>query len=159
MDQPTPTLEWIHVCDNAFRDETGKMCLIGMFDSLYSRQLPGRLPLFSLAIGMTGGQGTYELGMQVQLPSGKVIDMKMPPVELPDPAFKVRAAARLTNFPFEEFGTYTFRLTLAGQPIAFPCHTLDHLEVKPEEASQTGPAEVPAGPGGPGFPLPPDFQQ
>jgi uncharacterized protein DUF6941 len=157
MEKPVPTIEWIHVCDNAFRDEAGKMCLIGMFDSLYSRKLPGHLPLFSVAIGMTGGQGSYEIGLQVELPSGKMIDMKMPTVELPEPSVKARAAVRLNNFPFEEFGTYTFRVSLEGQPVAFPNHTLTHLEVQPQESSVSG-AEIPAGPGGPGFPPPPDFQ-
>jgi len=156
MAQPVPTVEWIHVCDNAFRDESGKMCLVGMFDSLYSQQAPGRLPIFSVAIGLTGGEGQYDIGIQVLSPSGKELNMKMPPVELPEPSVKARAAVRITSFPFEEFGTYTFRVLLADKPIAFPNHTLAHVEVQPQEASQTGPA--PTGIGGPGMPPPPDFR-
>lgn len=156
MDQPVPTVEWIHVCDNAFRDESGKMCLVGMFDSLYSQQTPGRLPVFAVAIGLTGGQGQYDIGIQIATPSGKEINMKMPPVELPDPSVKARAAVRVTAFPFEEFGTYTFRVLMGDQPVAFPNHTMTHLEVRPQEPSQT--AGEPAGIGGPGMPPPPDFR-
>ncbi len=155
MDNPQPTIEWIHVCDNAFRDESGKMCLVGMFDSLYSRQLPGRLPVFSVAIGMTGGQGQYEIGLQIQTPGGKAINMQMPPVQLPDPSIKARAAVRVNNYPFEEFGTYTFRVLLGGQPVAFPNHMLEHVEVQPQDESQSG-ATIP---GGAQIPPPPDFQQ
>lgn len=157
MDQPVPTVEWIHVCDNAFRDEAGKMCLVGMFDSLYSQQTPGRLPVFSIAIGITGGEGQYDLGIQVLTPSGKEINMKMPPVELPDPTIKARAAVRINSFPFEEFGVYTFRVLLAEKPVAFPNHTIAHVQVDPPE-SQSGPAAEPAGLGGPGMPPPPDFR-
>jgi len=158
MEQPVPTVEWIHVCDNAFRDESGKMCLVGMFDSLYSQTVPGRLPVFSVAIGITGGEGTYEIGIQVVAPSGKELNMKMPPLELPDPSMKARAAVRLTSFPFEEFGVYTFRTILAGKAVAFPNHTLAHLEVQPPESSTSGAGEVPAGMGGPNMPPPPDFR-
>ncbi|MAW59600.1 MAG: hypothetical protein CMJ94_02050 [Planctomycetes bacterium] len=158
MDQPIPTVEWIHVCDNAFRDESGKMCLVGMFDSLYSQQTPGRLPVFAVAIGITGGQGQYDLGIQVLTPSGKEINMKMPPVELPEPNVKARAAVRINAFPFEEFGVYTFRVLLGEQPVAFPNHTLAHVQVEPPEGSQTGPAGAPSGLGGPGMPPPPDFR-
>ena len=59
--KPTPTLEWLHVCDYAFRDEQGKLCMIGLFDTLASLRLPGRLPVFCVAMGLTDGLGQYDI--------------------------------------------------------------------------------------------------
>ena len=147
-DKPFPELEWIHVCDHAFRDEHGKLCLIGMFDNLASSQLPGRLPMFSVAFGLTGGKGEYQLGLQVEAPSGKAVNMKMPPMRLAGRHAKVRTVLRLAGMPFEEFGTYVFRMVVDGAPLAAPVHRLVH-----EEAPQGGHGgSVPQG-----FPPPPDF--
>ncbi len=128
MDRPVPTLEWLHVCDNAFRDEHGKMCLIGMFDALHSVRLPGGLPVFSVAIGMTNGQGDYEVALQILSPSGGEQTVKLPPLHLTDPRAKQRAVIRLNALPFQEFGRYVFRLVIDGRPVEDPVHTLDHFQ-------------------------------
>ena len=82
MSKPRPTLEWLHVCDYAFRDEQGKVGMIGLFDTLASAKLPGRLPMFCVAFGVTDGVGEYNMGLQVIAPSGKVVDLKLPPIQL-----------------------------------------------------------------------------
>jgi hypothetical protein len=138
MSKPLPTLEWLHVCDHAFRDEQGKLCLIGMFDSLASLRLPGRLPVFAVAIGLTDGQGQYEIAIRVEAPSGKHVDLKLPPVTLQQRQSKARAVIRLSAMPFEEFG-----LILDGQPVDYPVHVIDHLEAR--QAPPAGPPPYPQG--------------
>ena len=152
MPGPLPTLEWLHICDYAFRDEQGKLCMIGLFDSLHSVNLPGRLPIFSVAIGLTDGKGSYQVGLRIEAPGGTAVDLQLPPVQLADRRAKARAVIRLASLPFEEFGTYTFRLILEGQPVDAPVHLLEHLQL------QGGGPEVP-GIRGPGLPPPPDFPQ
>ncbi|KAA3608110.1 MAG: hypothetical protein DWQ01_13635 [Planctomycetota bacterium] len=149
MAKPIPTLEWLHICDYAFRDEHGKLCLIGLFDALHSVRLPGRLPMFSVAIGLTDGEGQYEAGLQILAPSGKTIHLKLPPFQLAERRAKARAVIRLASLPFEEFGRYTFRLVVDGQPVDYPVHLLDHLELK-TPPGQAGPGGNPPT-GGPGF--------
>ncbi len=142
MGKPIPTVEWLHVCDHAFRDESGKLCLVGMFDALHSRQLPGRLPMMAAALGITDGEGEYTIALQVVTPEGKVMDMDLPPLQLQERRAKQRAVVRLSGLPFEEFGRYTFRLKIDGQPVEYPCHTIDHFELPdPEQAaSESGPS-------------------
>lgn len=152
MSKPLPTLEWLHVCDHAFRDESGKLCMIGLFDSLASMELPGRLPMISVALGLADGLGDYEVGLQIESPSGQSQAMQLPPVQLADRKAKARAVIRLAGMPFEEFGTYTFRLVLDGAPLEWPVHTVDHIQ-----AQQQGSAP-PGDPGG-GMPPPPDFMK
>jgi hypothetical protein len=154
MTNPLPTLEWLHVCDHAFRDEQGKLCLIGLFDTLASAELPGRLPVFSVAIGLCDGEGQYDVGIQVEAPSGKAVNMKLPPVQLATRESKARAVVRLAGMPFEEFGNYTFRLILNGVPLEWPAHVLAHHEV----AQQPGAASAPGGASAT-MPPPPDFPQ
>ncbi len=142
MGKPIPTVEWIHVCDHAFRDEAGKLVLVGMFDALHSRQLPGQLPMMAAALGITDGDGEYEISLQVITPQGKVMDMNLPNLNLPERRAKQRAVVRLTGMPFEEFGRYTFRLKIDGQPVEYPCHTIDHFELPEQQAapSESGPS-------------------
>jgi hypothetical protein len=130
MTNNLPTVDWLHVCDHAFRDEQGKLCLIGLFDTLASQKLPGHLPLLSVAIGLSDGEGSYEIGLQVSAPSGKTVNMKLPPVQMANRKAKARAVIRLNGMPFEEFGTYVFRLVLNGAPIEWPCHTLEHSQIQ-----------------------------
>jgi hypothetical protein len=139
MGKPIPTVEWIHICDHAFRDEAGKLCVVGMFDSLHSRQLPGGLPMMAAAIGITDGEGEYEIALQVVTPQGRVIDMQLPPLRLPERQAKQRAVVRLNGMPFEEFGRYTFRMKIDGQPVDSPCHTLDHFELPEQQAAPPAP--------------------
>lgn len=150
MAKPFPSLEWLHICDYAFRDEHGKLCLIGLFDALHSIRLPGRLPVFCVAIGVTDGLGKYEAELQILAPSGKTIDLKLPPIHLAERRAKARAVIRLASMPFEEFGRYSFRLKLDGQPIDYPVHLLDHLELQtPDQPGQQPPS---SGGGGGWFP-------
>jgi len=149
MTRPNPSLEWLHVCDYAFRDEQGKLCMIGLFDSLHSVQLPGRLPVFSVAFGLTDGQGDYQVGLQIVAPSGKVVDLPLPPVRLQARKMKARAVVRLAGLPFEEFGTYIFRLVIEKQPQDYPVHELVHNQAQPPQGNK---------PTGSHFPPPPDFR-
>jgi len=153
MSKPLPTLDWLHVCDHAFRDEAGKLCMIGLFDSLASVKLPGSLPMLCVALGLSDGLGDYEVGLQIEAPSGKAQNMKLPTVNLSDRKAKARAVIRLAGMPFEEFGTYTFRLILDGAPVEWPCHILEHVEA-PQAAGGT---PTQAGPSG--MPPLPDFPQ
>jgi len=146
MTNPLPTVDWLHVCDHAFRDEQGKLCLIGLFDTLASQELPGRLPMLSVAIGLSDGDGEYEIGLQVTAPSGKSVNMKLPSVQLADPRAKARAVIRLNGMPFEEFGTYAFRLILDGAPIEWPCHYLEHSQIQ-APTNGPDPGSMPPPPG------------
>lgn len=137
--KPVPSLEWLHVCDHAFRDEQGKLCMIGLFDTLASLRLPGRLPVFCVAVGLTDGQGQYEVALRVEAPSGKATDLKLPPMALQHRKAKARAVIRLSAMPFEEFGPYVFRLVVDGQPFDYPVHVIEHLEARQQPPAGTPP--------------------
>lgn len=140
MPKPLPQLEWLHICDYAFRDEHGKLCLIGLFDALHSHTLPGKLPVFSVAIGLTDGQGQYQSALLIEKPSGETLELPLPPIQLKDRHAKARAVIRLASLPFEEFGKYTFKLKIEGQPLDYPVHTIDHLQIQGQQGDRTGPA-------------------
>lgn len=102
--------------------------------------------MLSVAIGLSDGVGDYEIGLQVTAPSGKAINMQLPKVALADRNAKARAVIRLNGMPFEEFGSYTFRLILDGAPIEWPCHQLVHSQI---QAPTNGPdiEGMPSAPG------------
>ena len=109
--------------------------------------------MLSVAIGVTDGMGEYEIALQVQAPSGKMVDMKLPNLNLQQLQQKQRAVIRLAGMPFEEFGTYVFRLKIHGQAVAAPAHKLDHLQAQNQtQAGQSQPAQnQPTIPPPPGF--------
>jgi len=90
----------------------------------------------SVAMGLTDGKGQYGVALQVEAPSGKTVDMPLPPLQLTERAHKQRAVIRMAGMPFEEFGTYTFRLMIDAQPVDWPVHRLDHVESQPPPGMQ-----------------------
>ena len=95
------------------------------------------------------GQGDYQVGLQIVAPSGKVVDLPLPPVRLQAKKMKARAVVRLAGLPFEEFGTYIFRLVIEKQPQDYPVHELVHNQAQPPQGGK---------PTGSHFPPPPDFR-
>ena len=46
--------EWAVICDYAFLDARGKMCLIGVFDSIFAKKVPAIHPQACLVVQLRG---------------------------------------------------------------------------------------------------------
>lgn len=65
-------LDWGILCDYAFYDYAGKVCIIGVFDRVYVRQLPGRLSC-SFVLRLVGEPGERcAVRIALHLPGGEV---------------------------------------------------------------------------------------
>ena len=70
------------LCDAA-NEDSGKLNLLGAFDTIYAPQLPAVHPQCAVALRVTfmpGDEGTHKLGLNFVNADGRAI---MPPIEMP----------------------------------------------------------------------------
>jgi hypothetical protein len=113
------------LCDSA-ADYNGKLCIMGTFDTLYSRSLPIKQPACALALRMcfkAGDEGKHKLGITIINADGKPA---MPPFE---PGIEIRLpedgwfltrnlVLNMQNLTFEQPGQYSIEISFDGQTVA-----------------------------------------
>jgi hypothetical protein len=66
--------EWVILCDYAFAAEGGKLCLVGIFDKIYTNAVPSTHAQAAVAFGLLGDDGeTVTLRIQIVRPTGGVL--------------------------------------------------------------------------------------
>lgn len=106
------TLDFIVICDYAFQSERGKSGIIGIFDIIGVRNLPGSHPEFFIFSKLKGKEGSeHEIQLKIEDPNGVNVIKKIP-------IMKVRLSGtgtgnlvqRFLNFPFKKTGEYKISL-------------------------------------------------
>jgi len=95
-------VEWALLCDYAFLDANGKMCLIGVFNNFNVRRVPTMHPRAALVVQMRGiPKESWRLRIEIVRPGGSVLQkvegqgaigeqggagiaLTLQPVQLPD---------------------------------------------------------------------------
>jgi uncharacterized protein DUF6941 len=116
------------LCDSA-ADYNGKLCILGAFDTIQTRQLPTVHPFCSVALRLLlkdGDQGAHKIqvGLIDQdgrdlLPSGKIsIDFTVPPI--PEQSFFMSSncVLNLQGLILPAATQYSFDVTVDGSLIA-----------------------------------------
>ena len=63
--------DWVIVCDHTFREELGKVCLIGVFDQVAVTNVPSTLRRMALAFRFSGPPGEHvSSSIRIVLPEG-----------------------------------------------------------------------------------------
>lgn len=104
--------DWIILCDYAFPAMHAKLCMIGIFDTVFTPSVPTMHPRamigFSL-IGEPGESGTMKL--EVIGPTGKIISTADAQFTLPD-AGSAFGHLEIQNLLLEELGRYAIQINL-----------------------------------------------
>src|SRR6516162_2541253 len=111
------------LCDAATDDNSGKLNLLGAFDTIYAQQMPAVHPHCSVALRgtfMPGDEGTRKLTLSFINADGVAImqDIEIPvPVALPDDAhFLTRNfIVNFQNLQFNEPGLYSVDVRLDNE--------------------------------------------
>lgn len=71
-------VDWLHVADYAFYDKSGKVCLIGIFDTIRAQRVPAQHPLMSIALKVIGNpKERFKTRLEFKRPSGELLfDLK-----------------------------------------------------------------------------------
>ena len=68
------TVEYMHLCDDAFSGEDGKHCIIGIFDAISATTFPVTYPMITVALRVVGlGQQPLRIRIEIGLPRGDVV--------------------------------------------------------------------------------------
>jgi len=115
-------LNFLFLCDDAFKGENGKISIIGIFQQVNLREIPGML-LKSVLVGNFSyfDKTTKELELKVNLldPENKPANLKIPPVKLPLPneGGDIGFFLELGNLEFSKTGNYKFEVEMNGEAL------------------------------------------
>lgn len=108
----TVKCEWAVLCDYTFRDDFGKVCLIGVFDQIAVTRVPTNLPRMALAFRFSGPPSEdVSSSIQMATPGGEFWFGTV--------AGRIRETGNidfncnLSGFELPEFGAYSCRIYLA----------------------------------------------
>lgn len=105
---------WGHLCDYAFFDERKKACLIGIFSSIFTEQVPIRHPKCAFMFSLTGEpREKVEIRVELVRPDGKdpLINVQNPNVVLTE-AGNITNNIILDNLLLPDYGPYEIRIYL-----------------------------------------------
>jgi Family of unknown function (DUF6941) len=107
--------DWAILCDYAFLDASRKLCMIGVFDNVYSPNVPTQLHQSSLAMKLLG-QPREEINFRVEIirPSGGQLANFAGNVHVGDTG-KAEVQFNIAGLPLPDFGLYAFNVYLADQ--------------------------------------------
>ncbi len=108
--KPKPVPLAIVICDQIIEDRlTGKKTLVGVFNSIASRQFPCSHASMSVFVSLTDGHGKYECMLVCREESSEQpILQTQGPVEFADPTVVVEMHFALQGVTFPRPGLYSF---------------------------------------------------
>jgi len=106
------TCDWAIVCDYAFLDITRKVCLIGVFDRIFTPAVPSVHPQAALALRLVGNPNeTVDLRADIIRPTGELLARIEGRGELGD-AGTAEVHMGMAGLPLPDFGIYAFNVYL-----------------------------------------------
>jgi hypothetical protein len=104
--------EWIIVCDYAFRAERGKLGMIGVFDTVFVKQLPTKHSRAAICFNIVGEPGEHvEIKLEVIGPTGQVVLKTNTEFTLPD-AGSAQGLIDVQGLVLSELGRYAVQVDL-----------------------------------------------
>jgi len=105
---------WAHLCDYAFFDRDGKVCLIGIFKIIVAPRIPTQHTRCAFVFQLQGQPNeVVKIRLQIVRPDGKD-----PLIDLTNPNLKLNTAGELINImgldnlPLPDFGPYEIKINL-----------------------------------------------
>jgi hypothetical protein len=106
--------EWIVLCDYAFPAMSGKLCLIGIFDVIFTRGLPAKHERAAIGFNIIGEPGEQvHLKLEIIRPTGGVILNANQDLTLPDSG-AAQLKIELKDLPLFDLGRHAIQLDLGG---------------------------------------------
>jgi hypothetical protein len=106
--------DWLLLCDYAFPDIRGKLCIIGVFDAIYAPKLPAKHERSVVAFNIIGEPGEkVPIRLEIVGPSGKSIAKAQLETTLPD-AGGAQVHIQLSGLVLKEFGRHAILLDIGG---------------------------------------------
>ncbi len=116
---PLPVLNALLVCDDAIKEEgTGKITLVGIFETMRVPRFPARPTRLCVYVKMTDAEGQYEITLQlIRLEDLQVIGERRITATLGDRMAAGELVFRFRTLTFLYPGRYEFRLFADGRTL------------------------------------------
>ena len=125
-------VEYMHLCDYAFPGQSGKPCVIGIFDRIRALAFPVTHGHMHLAVQLRGQQNEIvPIKIELCRPNGEVLVKIEGRVSI-SPHGGSFTDFILSNIRFPEPGTYTVKVLSAGRPLATQSLYLQQVEHDPQ---------------------------
>src|SRR5438034_10368180 len=99
--------DWVILCDYAFLDQAGKMCLIGAFDRVFATGVPSALHQSSITMKLLGDPAeTIEFKVEIIRPTGGVLASVGGTITMPDPGSK-NIQFNIAGLPLPDYALYS----------------------------------------------------
>ncbi len=66
-------LNFLHVCENAFVSQDGKLSVVGIFNQIKAANFPAAHPKLSIVSSFAGDAGNYSEIIEIVSPTGEII--------------------------------------------------------------------------------------
>ena len=111
-----PTVEWSLLCDYCLIDQTGKLSLIGIFDSVAVASFPAQHPMLYVVTRWRSEPGqTFVAETRIWTPTEKLLVTTGPVQVAPNPGGHNLTVNQLRNVAIEREGQYLVELLAEGE--------------------------------------------
>ena len=105
-------LKFVHISENAFFSQEGKLNIIGIFDKIFSVNYPAMQPMFAISMGIVGKKGIHKLAIEIMSPQDQSIATIEGNIEIKEDNGGANFVANLVGLPFPYEGKYTIKIKL-----------------------------------------------
>lgn len=114
---PLPRVRSFLLADLVFRQDTGKWCLVGVFDKIRSAAYPVMHPSLGLYLQLSDAQGEYEVAVEFQDAQGARLGrFEGLRLRVPDRLSIAEIGVQTQQLPIPAPGTYFLKLFFDGRP-------------------------------------------
>lgn len=122
MKRPPPQVHAFLICDSAFQQlESGKWCIIGTFDAVYTNELPCRFPPFHVFVSLGDFMGDATVMVVMRDDVGEVVYAvrgQIPPIPGSSPLSHFELALPFPGVEFRRAGSHSLELCADEQVLA-----------------------------------------
>jgi len=113
----TPKVKSFVIADQVFQQQSGKWCIIGVFDRIFSARFPARHPSLGLYLKLADAEGKYNVRMELQDATGRVVG-RMAGLELTvqSRVAEPEVGLQTYNLILPKEGTYFIKLFFNDEP-------------------------------------------
>jgi len=111
-------LNFLHVCENAFVSQDGKLSIIGIFNQIKADNFPAAHPKLSIVSSVSGGVGKYAEIIEIVSPRAEVIAQVENDIEIQREGGSANLIASFVNLIFLMSGKYTIRIKINGNVLS-----------------------------------------
>ena len=110
-------LNFVHVCENAFLSNDGKLNIIGIFNKIITPEFPFVHPKFFIVTSISGAPAKYMENIEIiSNDNDKILNIQKE-ISINKEGESANFIAQFIGVPFAEEGTYEIKVSINGDVV------------------------------------------